>query len=186
MHGAATRSLQGNRMVEVKSGEPVAVTLDDMAMTTNNQARLANRAIAINFTNGIRLAFGEQVSVEISPVFHSVVFLSFEDALSVRDLAIARGEAEPARLYVPAEIDVKGIRGRVGASQDDFASEFGFTVNQIKDWEQNRTRPIGGVRAYLMLIDEDPDAVRSLLAEVRKTLKSKPAKQNAERVARVG
>lgn len=85
--------------------------------------------------------------------------------------AIARGEAEPARLYVPAEIDVKAIRTRVGVSQDDFASEFGFTVNQIKDWEQNRSRPLGGVRAYLMLIDRQTETVRQLLAEVRDKLR---------------
>jgi len=85
--------------------------------------------------------------------------------------AIARGEAEPARLYVPAEIDVKAIRTRVGVSQDDFASEFGFTVNQIKDWEQNRTRPLGGVRAYLILIDRQTDVVRQMLSEIRATLR---------------
>jgi putative transcriptional regulator len=84
--------------------------------------------------------------------------------------AIARGEAEPARLYVPAEIDVKAIRTRIGGSQDDFASEFGFTVNQIKDWEQNRSRPLGGVRAYLMLIDRQTDLVRRMLGEIRATL----------------
>lgn len=93
--------------------------------------------------------------------------------------AIARGEAEPARLYVPAEIDVKAIRTRVGVSQDDFASEFGFTVNQIKDWEQNRTRPLGGVRAYLLLIEQQPEVVRQLLAEVRRTIKAQPMRQFA-------
>lgn len=85
--------------------------------------------------------------------------------------AIARGEAEPARLYVPAEIDVKAIRARVGGSQDDFASEFGFTLNQIKDWEQNRSRPLGGVRAYLLLIERQPDLVRKLLVELRATMR---------------
>lgn len=81
--------------------------------------------------------------------------------------AIARGESKPARLYVPPEIDVKAIRTRIGVSQDDFASEFGFTVNQIKDWEQNRSRPLGGVRAYLMLIDAAPDLVRKVLGDMR-------------------
>ena len=82
-------------------------------------------------------------------------------------LAIARGDVEPARLYVPAELDVKAIRAHVGGSQDDFASEFGFTVNQIRDWEQNRARPLGGVRAYLLLIDRQPEQVRQLLKEIR-------------------
>ena len=78
-------------------------------------------------------------------------------------LAIARGTAKPARLYVPAEIDIKAIRGKLSLSQGDFAGRFGFTVNQIKDWEQGRSRPLGGVRAYLMIIERDPTLVLDLL-----------------------
>ena len=77
--------------------------------------------------------------------------------------AIARGEAKPARLYIPSEIDVRSIRAKLDLSQEDFAALFGFTVNQIKDWEQGRSRPLGGVRAYLMIIDRDPKSVLALL-----------------------
>jgi putative transcriptional regulator len=78
-------------------------------------------------------------------------------------LAIARGEAKPARLHIPTEIDVRSIRDKLSLSQDDFAAQFGFTVNQIRDWEQGRSRPLGGVRAYLMIIDRDPKRILSLL-----------------------
>jgi putative transcriptional regulator len=78
-------------------------------------------------------------------------------------LAIARGEAKPAKLHIPAEIDVRSIRAKLALSQDDFAALFGFTVNQIKDWEQGRSRPLGGVRAYLMIINRDPKSVLTLL-----------------------
>jgi len=78
-------------------------------------------------------------------------------------LAIARGEAKPAKLYIPDEIDVKSIRTRLALSQEDFAALFGFTVNQIKDWEQGRSRPLGGVRAHLMIIDRDAKGVLALL-----------------------
>lgn len=87
-------------------------------------------------------------------------------------LAIARGEVKPAKLYVPAELNVKSIRAQLDLSQDDFASAFGFTVNQIKDWEQGRSRPIGALRAYLMMIDFDPNGVLSML----KTASSKKKK----------
>lgn len=83
-------------------------------------------------------------------------------------LAIARGQKKPAKLYVPSEIDVRAIRARLKLSQEDFATAFGFTNNQIKDWEQARSRPLGGVRAYLMLIDRDPKLVLKMLREVRK------------------
>jgi putative transcriptional regulator len=79
-------------------------------------------------------------------------------------LAITRGEAVPAKLFVPKELDVKAIRTKVALSQDQFAAAFGFTASQIKDWEQGRTRPTGGLRAYLTLIDRDPAAIRAMLA----------------------
>ena len=78
-------------------------------------------------------------------------------------LAIARGEAKPAKLHIPPEIDVRAIRNKLSLSQEEFASLFGFTVNQIKDWEQGRSRPLGGVRAYLMIIDRNPKRVLALL-----------------------
>jgi len=78
-------------------------------------------------------------------------------------LEIARGNAKPAKLFVPPEIDVRGIRKKLNLSQDDFAAEFGFTINQIRDWEQGRTRPLGGLRAYLMLIKIDPKTVLEIL-----------------------
>jgi len=81
-------------------------------------------------------------------------------------VAIARGEAKPARFHIPADINVKAIRHKLGLSQEDFAYQFGFTVNQIRDWEQGRSRPVGGVRAYLLIIERDPESVRHLLSEL--------------------
>ncbi|HRY05948.1 MAG TPA: transcriptional regulator [Hyphomicrobiaceae bacterium] len=81
-------------------------------------------------------------------------------------LAIAKGDARPAKLFVPPEISVKSIRQKLQLSQDDFAAHFGFSINQIKDWEQGRSRPIGGVRAYLMLIERNPAAVLKLLKSI--------------------
>jgi putative transcriptional regulator len=82
-------------------------------------------------------------------------------------LAVSRGEAKPFKLHVPAEIDVRAIRVSLDMTQEDFASVFGFTVTQIRDWEQARSRPLGGVRAYLMIIKESPDTI----LEVLKTMK---------------
>ena len=79
---------------------------------------------------------------------------------------IAKGTAQPVDRYIPADIDVRGIRQNLELSQDDFASKFGFSVNQIRDWEQGRSRPIGGVRAYLMLIERNPEGVLELLKDI--------------------
>ena len=83
-------------------------------------------------------------------------------------VAIARGDTAPARVHIPAHVDVKSIRAKLDLSQEEFASQYGFTLNQIRDWEQARSRPIGGLRAYLMIIDRDPRGVRSLLRAAAK------------------
>ncbi|HUZ67793.1 MAG TPA: helix-turn-helix domain-containing protein [Beijerinckiaceae bacterium] len=81
--------------------------------------------------------------------------------------AIARGEVTPVRLYIPAEIDVKAIRRKLKLSQEDFASTFGFTLPQIRNWEQGRARPLGALRAYLLIISRDSKMVELLLRNGR-------------------
>ncbi len=81
-------------------------------------------------------------------------------------IAVARGEDKPARLFIPPDIDVRAIRRQCEMSQEDFASAFGFTVTQIRDWEQARSRPLGGSRAYLMIIETDPVSVLNILREM--------------------
>lgn len=95
---------------------------------------------------------------------------------------IAAGSAKPASLYVPADIDVKTIRSSLSLSQDDFAAEFGFSINQIREWEQGRRRPLGGMRAYLMIIEQAPDRVRELLrssSRVRNAVGDEPQREVA-------
>ncbi len=79
--------------------------------------------------------------------------------------AIARGEAEPAQLHVPAELDVRAIRQKTRLSQEGFASSFGFTVHQVRQWEQGRHRPLGAMRAYLMTIERDHQVILGLLKQ---------------------
>lgn len=80
-------------------------------------------------------------------------------------LAVARHETKPARLHVPPEMDVRAIRLKTQLSQESFAQAFGFTVHQVRQWEQGRNRPNGAIRAYLLTIDRDPAVILSLLSE---------------------
>lgn len=82
-------------------------------------------------------------------------------------LAVARGEAEPFRLHVPAEIDVKAIRAATGMTQKDFASTFGFGLDQLKQWEQGRARPVQAMRAYLLLIKDNPQYMIKALRRLK-------------------
>jgi putative transcriptional regulator len=81
-------------------------------------------------------------------------------------VAIARGEADPAsyRLHVPAKIDVKAMRRKLGMTQEHFAVRYGLTLARVRDWEQGRSAPDGAVRAYLKVIEREPEAVERALA----------------------
>jgi putative transcriptional regulator len=81
-------------------------------------------------------------------------------------LGVARHDAEPYKLHVPPELDVKAIRTKAGMTQKDFASAFGFGLDQLKQWEQGRVRPVQALRAYLMLIEDNPNGMLDALKRV--------------------
>ena len=81
-------------------------------------------------------------------------------------LAYARGEANPSqyKVHIPEDIDVKAIREATGLTQEAFALRYGFNLGRLRDLEQKRTRPDSVVRAYLMVIQKNPEAVKKALA----------------------
>lgn len=80
-------------------------------------------------------------------------------------LAFANGAAKKGTcvVHIPPEIDVKAIRGRLGLTQREFAVRFGFNINTLRHWEQGRLVPEGSMRAYLRVIDREPQAVQKAL-----------------------
>ncbi|MGC1348608.1 MAG: hypothetical protein WA858_02355 [Xanthobacteraceae bacterium] len=48
---------------------------------------------------------------------------------------IARGEADPDtyRVYEPADVGVREIHGKLGLTQEEFATRFGLPVGKIRD-----------------------------------------------------
>jgi putative transcriptional regulator len=82
--------------------------------------------------------------------------------------AIARGEADAStyKVFVPAKIDVKGIRARRGLTQEEFCIRYGLSLASLRDWEQGRFSPDPTARAYLTIIDRAPEAVEEALTRV--------------------
>lgn len=72
-----------------------------------------------------------------------------------------RGEIQLSETlyHVPPQTDVRALRETLGLSQSDFAALFGFNVRSLQDWEQGRRRPEIPIRAYLAVIQRDPQAV---------------------------
>lgn len=79
-------------------------------------------------------------------------------------LAYARGAREGFIAHVPDHVDVRAIRRRTGLSQQKFAARFGFALSTLRNWEQGRRQPDPAARAFLMVIDREPEAVRRALA----------------------
>jgi putative transcriptional regulator len=80
-------------------------------------------------------------------------------------LAYAEGTADEShyKVHIPAKLDVKAIRSRLKMTQQQFAARFGFNINTLRHWEQGRRRPEGPTRAYLLVIDREPEAVQKAL-----------------------
>jgi len=79
-------------------------------------------------------------------------------------LAFAEGKtSHGSKVHVPDEIDVRRIRKKLSMSQSEFADHFGVSLRTVQDWEQGRRVPDGAARAFLIVIDREPEAVHRAL-----------------------
>ncbi len=100
-------------------------------------------------------------------------------------LVFARGARVGFVGHVRALIDVKAVRSKMGLSQAKFANQFGFSVDAVRNWEQGRRQPDVAARAFLMVIDREPEAVRrALSAPAAKTRPKGKAEGTPQQTAR--
>ncbi len=80
-------------------------------------------------------------------------------------IAWTRGENENVRVtlvHVP-DVDVREVRTKMGLSQAQFATKFGFPPATLRNWEQGRARPDAPTRVLLAVIAKHPEAVEDVL-----------------------
>ncbi len=81
--------------------------------------------------------------------------------------AIAWTKGENGRVRVTLvrvpEIDIREIRTRMGLSQAQFATKFGFPPATLRNWEQGRSHPDAPTRVLLAVIAKHPEAVEDVL-----------------------
>jgi putative transcriptional regulator len=68
-------------------------------------------------------------------------------------------------VHVPARVNVKKIRTRLGLSQESFAQTYGFALSAVRDWEQGRRQPERSARILLRVVEKEPEAVTRALAK---------------------
>ena len=71
-----------------------------------------------------------------------------------------RGEI--ARITTPEQLLVRAARAKVGLSQQAFAKRIKTPVATLRDWEQGRFSPSGGILCLLQLIERHPDLSEEL------------------------
>lgn len=59
---------------------------------------------------------------------------------------------------------IRRLRNRLGLSQEVFAQTYGIPLANIRQYEIGRHMPPPAVRAYLKVIEAEPDAVARALA----------------------
>ena len=77
------------------------------------------------------------------------------------------GDLRKYRVHIPHEIDVRRIRTKLGMTQAQFARAFGFSIDNLRHWEQGQRVPDGAARAYLRVIDLAPKAVQKALGGLK-------------------
>ena len=80
-------------------------------------------------------------------------------------IAWTRGENDAVRVtqvHVP-DVDVREVRTKMGLSQAQFATKFGFPPATLRNWEQGRSRPDAPTRVLLAVIAKHPEAVEDVL-----------------------
>ena len=78
--------------------------------------------------------------------------------------ALAEAQVGAGRVTTPAQLLVRQAREKSGLTQQAFADCIATPVATLRDWEQGRFAPPGGVLCLLRLIVRHPDLTRELQA----------------------
>ena len=76
--------------------------------------------------------------------------------------ALEEAKAGIGRVTTPEQILVRQARSRAGLSQQAFAERIATPVATLRDWEQGRFTPPGGVLCLLRLISLHPELTQEL------------------------
>ena len=84
-------------------------------------------------------------------------------------LAWSKGERVAVlvtQVQIP-DVDISEVRRRMGLSQTQFATKFGFPPATLRNWEQGRARPDAPTRVLLAVIAKHPETVEDVLKDLR-------------------
>lgn len=78
-------------------------------------------------------------------------------------LAYSNGERDEFRVHEVHPVDVRTTREKLGMTQAQFSTTFGFPLDTLRKWEASKRRPTGASRTLLRVIEHNPAAVAEAL-----------------------
>lgn len=72
---------------------------------------------------------------------------------------IKAGLKRPSRVYEIKPPEIRMVRERLNATQNEFALLIGVSTRTLQNWEQGRRRPEGPAKALLRVAARNPKAV---------------------------
>ena len=85
--------------------------------------------------------------------------------------ALSDPDAQPLPIGTDEELEKIGLRRipntfrlrrKLNMTQEAFAAAYGIPVGTLRDWEQGRKLPDATARAYLKVIERDPEVIAKL------------------------
>jgi putative transcriptional regulator len=86
------------------------------------------------------------------------------EALPELRQALAEAKAGMGRVTTAEQVLVRSARAKTGLSQQVFAERIATPVATLRDWEQGRFTPPGGVLCLLRLIVRHPELMEEIAA----------------------
>ncbi|TAM76544.1 MAG: helix-turn-helix domain-containing protein [Candidimonas sp.] len=87
-----------------------------------------------------------------------------DEALPDLRQALSEAKAGLGRVTTPEQILVRRARQKSGLTQTAFAERISTPVATLRDWEQGRFQPPGGVVCLLRLLAKHPNLTEELVA----------------------
>lgn len=76
--------------------------------------------------------------------------------------SLKEAQAGAGRVTTPEQLLVRAARAKAGLSQQAFAARIATPVATLRDWEQGRFTPPGGIVCLMRLIERHPDLSEEL------------------------
>jgi putative transcriptional regulator len=80
-----------------------------------------------------------------------------------QEIKTGKGSKKRGVVRIP-DVDVRKVPLKMGLSQTQFATKFGFPTATLRNWEQGRVRPDAPTRVLLAVIDKHPQSGEDVLA----------------------